>query len=198
MRLSYNRILVLVVILLSAELVAALVSGQFLNAFNLVIILAVTTLPLWPSLRLVDRPVRLPRSLHIAVVVFVLAALFLGEVRGFYGRIWWWDLFLHGMSGLLLGTAGFYLVYALNSLERVGMTLNPRFVAFFAFVFAIALGALWEIFEFAVDELAGMNMQKTMFSDPSGLTDTMWDMMLNTVGAALVSIVGWRLVRRSG
>lgn len=196
MRFSYHRVLVLAVILLSAELIAALVRAQLLNAFLVVIILVVTSIPLWPSLRRVEQAVHLPRTLHAAVVLFVMAALFLGEVRDFYARVWWWDLLLHGMSGLLLGTAGFYLVYALNSLERVGITLNPGFVALFAFIFALAIGALWEIFEFAVDELAGMNMQKTMFNDPSGLTDTMWDMVLNTVGAAIVSVAGWRLLQR--
>jgi len=196
MLLSYHRILLMVVVLLTAELVVAVVGGQYLNAFLVVIILAVTTLPLWPSLRRLETALRLPRSLHAAVVLFVMAALLLGEVRGYYVRIWWWDLFLHGMSGVLLGTAGFYLVYALNTIERVPMTLHPGFVAFFAFLFAIALGALWELFEFAVDEIGGMNMQKAMFDDPSGLTDTMWDMILNTVGAGIVSLVGWILVRR--
>ncbi len=195
---DYHRVLVIAVVLLSAELLAAVLRQQLLNAFLVVIILGVTSLPLWPAIRRVEVAVHLPRSLHAAVVLFVMAALFLGEMRDFYARIWWWDLFLHGMSGLLLGTAGFYLVYALNAVDRIGVALNPGFVAFFAFVFALALGALWEVFEFAVDELAGMNMQKTMFDDPSGLTDTMWDMVLNTIGAALVSTVGWRLVRRSG
>lgn len=195
--LDYHRVLVIAVVLLSAELMAAVVRLQLLNAFLVVIILGVTSLPLWPAIRRVEEAVHLPRSLHAAVVLFVMAALFLGEMRDFYDRIWWWDLSLHGMSGLLLGTAGFYLVYALNTLDRVGVALNPGFVAFFAFVFALALGGLWEIFEFAVDTLTGMNMQKAMFNDPSGLTDTMWDMILNTIGAALVSIVGWRLVRRS-
>jgi len=193
---DYRRVLLLAVVLLAVELMAALVRVQLLNAFLVLIILGVTSLPLWPPIRRVEHAVGLPRSLHAAVVLFVMAALFLGEMRDFYARIWWWDLLLHGMSGLLLGTAGFYLVHALNTLDRVGVALNPGFVAFFAFVFALALGSLWEVFEFAVDELTGMNMQKAMFNDPSGLTDTMWDMVLNTVGAGLVSLATWHLLRR--
>jgi hypothetical protein len=38
----------------------------------------------------------------------------------------------------------------------------------FAFVFAVAGGALWQIFEFAADRLFGMQMQKPMFDDPRG------------------------------
>jgi ABC-type polysaccharide/polyol phosphate export permease len=43
--------------------------------------------------------------------------------------------------------------------------------------------------------LAGMNMQKPMLGDPSGLTDTMWDMIVNAVGAFVISCVGWWYMR---
>jgi uncharacterized membrane protein YjdF len=73
--------------------------------------------------------------------------------------------------------------------------MRPGFVAFFAFLFAVAIGALWEIFEFAMDALFGMNMQKPMLGDPSGLTDTMWDLIVDTLGALVISILGYRYVR---
>ena len=47
----------------------------------------------------------------------------------------------------------------------------------FAFTFALALGNVWEIFEFGMDRLFGLTMQKPMAGDPSGLTDTMWDLI---------------------
>jgi hypothetical protein len=49
----------------------------------------------------------------------------------------------------------------------------------------------WEIFEFSMDQIFGLNMQKPMLGDPSGLTDTMWDMIVNLIGAAIVSLSGW-------
>jgi hypothetical protein len=73
-------------------------------------------------------------------MIFVFASLFLGEVRSFYERIWWWDIALHTTSGLLLGILGFLLVYVLNENERVDVHMLPRFVAFFAFTFAVAWG----------------------------------------------------------
>ena len=97
---------------------------------------------------------------------------FLGEVRSWYERIWWWDIALHTSSGLLLGLVGFLLVYVLTENERIDLHMRPRFVALFAFLFAVAVGALWEIFEFAMDRMLGANMQKPMLDDPSGLTDT--------------------------
>ena len=69
--------------------------------------------------------------------------------------------------------------------------MRPGFVALFAFTFAVSVGALWEIVEFAADQLFGMQMQKPMLDDPSGLTDTMWDLIVDTLGAAVTSAFGW-------
>ncbi len=42
-----------------------------------------------------------------------------------------------------------------------------------------------------MDQFFGFNMQKEMFGDPSGLTDTMWDMIINALGAFIISMMGW-------
>ncbi|MCK9564037.1 MAG: hypothetical protein M0R02_15095, partial [Bacteroidales bacterium] len=42
----------------------------------------------------------------------------------------------------------------------------------------------------------GTNMQKPMLGDDSGLTDTMWDLILDALGAFIISLLGWwRMVR---
>ncbi|MFO7809195.1 MAG: hypothetical protein R6V24_07590, partial [Guyparkeria sp.] len=121
--------------------------------------------------------------------------LFLGEVQGYYTRFWWWDLVLHTVSGFLLGIFGFLLVYILNEKKNLQFHMTPGFVAFFAFMFAVGVGALWEIFEFTMDQFAGTNMQKPMLGDPSGLTDTMLDLVVDTVGAAVIAVLGYGYLR---
>jgi hypothetical protein len=138
----------------------------------------------------------IPAEIQIFVALFVFATLFLGEVRDYYERIWWWDLALHSTAGVLLGVLGFLIVYILNEDEAVDLHMRPSFLALFAFFFATGLGALWEIFEFAMDQTFGLTMQKPMLGDPSGLTDTMWDLIVNTAGAAIVSLAGWRYLSR--
>ncbi|MDX1579126.1 MAG: hypothetical protein R3266_11610, partial [Gemmatimonadota bacterium] len=123
---------------------------------------------------------------------------FLGEVRGYYLRFWWWDIALHTASGFLLGILGFLLVHVLNETENVEVHLRPRFVALFAFMFAVGLGALWEIFEYSMDVIFGMDMQKAMLGDPSGLTDTMWDLIVDTVGAAVIAVMGFGYLKTQG
>lgn len=174
--------------LLAVELLLTLLRGQWLNAFLIGVIIAVAQAPALLH-RLTD--VRIPPEFQLLAVIFVFAALFLGEVRGFYTRFWWWDLVLHTSSGVLLGIVGFLLVYVLNESEQIELYMRPHFLALFAVVFAVAVGALWEIFEFGMDRLFGMSMQKPMLGDPSGLTDTMWDLIVDTLGALLVGGLGW-------
>ncbi|MEO7854887.1 MAG: hypothetical protein ABIR94_21955 [Rubrivivax sp.] len=60
---------------------------------------------------------------------------------------------LHSTSGLLLGLVGFLLVYVLTESRRIDLHMRPGFVALFAFAFAVTVGVLREIFEFAADQL---------------------------------------------
>jgi uncharacterized membrane protein YjdF len=135
--------------------------------------------------------VKIPAEMQALAVLFLFASFFLGEIQRYYERITWWDQALHVASGLLLGVLGFLLVYVLNANKRIDLHLRPGFVALFAFLFAVSVGTLWELFEFAMDSFFGMNMQKTRFNDPSGLTDTMWDLFVDMLGALAISIYGW-------
>jgi hypothetical protein len=98
----------------------------------------------------------------------------------------------------LLGILGFLLVYVLNESRNIDLHMRPRFVGMFAFIFvvAVAIGALWEIFEFAMDRTLGMRMQKPMLGDVSGLTDAMRDWIVDTLSALAISIPGWWYMRR--
>lgn len=166
---------------------------QWLNAAIVAAILLLTALP-----ALVARGAKIfvPAQFELLAIAFVFASLYLGERRDFYNRFWWWDLALHTTSGVLLGILGFLLVYVLNENPRIDLQMRPGFVAFFAFCFSLAVGALWEIFEFGMDQLFGMNMQKPMLGDPSGLTDTMWDLIVDTLGTSAVAVYGYHYMKR--
>lgn len=181
-------IVFVIVALMAIDLVVVVSEGQWLSGF---LILTIATLILFVTVFSDRLAVQIPAEFQVVALVFVFSALFLGEVRSYYDKIWWWDIALHSTSGLLMGILGFLLVYVLNASERIAFSMTPRFIAFFAFMFAVAVGALWEIFEYSMDVIFGANMQKAMFDDPSGLTDTMWDMIVNAIGAAFISFLGW-------
>ena len=170
----------------------ALYQRQFLMAAEIMTILFITFLPITLGKRF---HFKIPHEFELLAIIFIYASLFLGEVHNYYIVYWWWDVVLHTGSGLLLGIIGFLLVYVLNEKDDINLDLTAGFMGLFAFVFAVALGAIWEIFEYSMDILFGLDMQKTMFNDTSGLTDTMWDLIVDTVGAAIISILGYGYFR---
>jgi hypothetical protein len=193
---GWMRIRLLVVLqgVMTVELMFLLGEGLWMSALWLLAIMAITSAPALLGDRL---PVRIPPEYEILAILFVFASLFLGEFRSYYERFWWWDIALHTTSGLLLGILGFLLVYVLNENKRIELHMRPGFVALFAFVFAIGVGTLWEIFEFAADRIFGTRMQKPMLGDASGLTDTMWDLIVDALGAAAISVFGWWNMKRN-
>ncbi len=174
--------------------VLALFQGRIQVAVETILILLITFLPLFLGRRF---QVKIPSEFELLAIVFVYASLFLGEVHHYYLIYWWWDLLLHAGAGLLLGILGFLLVYVLNEKANVHLNLTPGFMGVFAFTFAMAFGGLWEIFEFGMDQLFGLTMQKPMMTDPSGLTDTMWDLIIDCAGALIIAILGYGYLQTS-
>jgi uncharacterized membrane protein YjdF len=189
---AHLALLTLLELVMAVQLVLLLLRGDVAQAAFVAGIMAVTLAPAL-SRRL---SVEIPTEVELVAVLFIFATLFLGEVRDWYERYWWWDMALHTSSGLLLGMLGFMIVYVLNEDQAVDMHMRPAFVALFAFFFAVGLGAIWEVFEYAMDLFAGTNMQPATPGDPSGLTDTMHDLIVDTIGAAVVAAWGWRYLKR--
>ena len=137
-----------------------------------------------------------PNAMCILYYIFLYCAIFLGEIFSFYYLIPHWDLYLHAMSGAMLGALGFILVDWLNKDEHVRLSMSPIFVSLFAFSFALAVGALWEIYEFSFDGILGLNMQKfrnevgTLLVGANALKDTMEDLIIDAIAAALVATLG--------
>ena len=185
----HKRVTITLQSILVIGAILAVLQGRWLPALTALAIVALTIVPFAVGRRL---QIAIPPEFEVLAVVFIYASLFLGEVRGYYLRFWWWDALLHTGSGFLLGITGFLLVHVLNEHEEIELHMKPRFVALFAFMFAMGMGALWEIFEFGMDQFFGLNMQKT------GLVDTMWDLIVDGVGALAISIFGWVYLRTAG
>lgn len=131
--------------------------------------------------------ISLPLEFELIIIIFLYASLFLGELHGYYTKFWWWDIALHTSSGIALGFIGFIILYILYHKNLI--TAKPFWIVLFSFCFAVAIGAVWEIFEFVMDSLFGFNMQK------SGLIDTMWDLIVDSIGALFTSLVGYYYIK---
>lgn len=174
-------------VIMLVGLVLSVYERQWFNAALIASIIFLTLLPTILGRRF---DVYIPPQFEVLAILFIFGSLFLGEIHGYYARFSWWDVALHSGSGFLLGILGFLLVYVLNQKEDIDLHMKPAFVALFSFAFAVAAGAVWEIFEFAMDSWFGMNMQK------SGLVDTMWDLIVDTGGALVIAALGYRYMKR--
>ena len=150
-----------------------------------------------PNLITKKTKIIIPSNMYLVYVVFLYAAVFLGEIGNFFYKVPHWDTILHTCSGAMLGALGFSFVNILNKNEKVHVQLAPIFVALFAFGFAITLGVLWEIYEFTFDGLLGINMQKfalengTELIGRAALADTMEDLIVDSLGAFIMSVIGY-------
>ena len=146
----------------------------------------------------------IPSFMIIMYIIFLYCAIYLGEVRNFYYQYHNWDALLHTFSGGMLGALGFAVVNLLNKTDEIPMDLSPFFVALFAFCFAITIGVFWEFYEFAFDKILGLNMQKfmlengTMLVGRAALTDTMMDLVVDAIGAFVMSSIGYVSIKYSG
>jgi uncharacterized membrane protein YjdF len=161
-------------------LVGALLGGKWMVAFTCVMALVLTFLPAIASRNM---KIFLPVEFELTVVIFIYLTVFLGEVHNYYTRFWWWDLLLHGCSGIVLGFVGFLILFVLY--EEGKVKARPGTIAFFSVCFALAMGTMWEIFEYTMDTMFGFNMQR------SGLVDTMSDLIVDLIGALVTSAFGY-------
>ena len=148
--------------------------------------------------------IHLPHILEIVIVIFIFAGIFLSVRFELYYHVFWWDDVLHTLSGIIIGFLGFIIIYKINS--KYSMDISPLLVAVFAFTFAMTMGVIWEIFEFALDVFFGTTMQSwdlphdtTLIGrsfQGSGLRDTMSDLIVNSLGALLTSVICYFLYKR--
>ncbi|MCA9497178.1 MAG: hypothetical protein KC589_09610 [Nanoarchaeota archaeon] len=152
---------------------------QYQNTFLVSLALIISFLPIFVEK---NYKITLPLEFELLILFFTYSALILGEIEQYYIKYWWWDLLLHTISGLIFGLVGFLIIFVLNDNKKVKLHLAKRFVAIFAFTFSLSMGALWEIIEFVIDQVFDLNMQK------SGIVDTMTDLIVDTIGALIISI----------
>jgi len=177
-----------VVQIIWVSLALAFVGAMGTMNWSLAFIAAATfALSLAPILFVRRIGVQLPMSFFAGIVIFIYATIFLGEAFDFYERYSWWDVVLHGGSALGFGLIGFLFVFTMFEGDRYAAPAWA--MAFIAFSFAVTMGAVWEIFEFFMDQTFGLNMQK------SGLVDTMWDLIVDVIGGSFGAFSGFLFLK---
>ena len=130
------------------------------NYENMFLCLLTLILLIVPSFLQVQLKIELPTLLEIIILLFIFSAEILGEIESFYLLFPYWDTMLHTINGFLAAAIGFSLVNILNEDSRLQFQLSPLFVVIVAFSFSMTIGVIWEIFEYMMDCLFRLDMQK--------------------------------------
>lgn len=140
-----------------AELVLSILRGEYESAFICLLVLILFILPFFIQQNF---GIQLPTTLEIIILLFIFAAEILGELEGYFITYPNWDTMLHTTTGFLSAATGFALIDILNRNSRIKFHLSPIYVALAAFCFSMTVGVLWEFFEFGMDRLFHLDMQK--------------------------------------
>ena len=143
-------------------LVIGMMILQFFNQNYQNFFLCILTLILMimPSVVQATFKVEFPSLLEIIILLFIFAAEILGEISSFYLKFPYWDTILHTLNGFLCAAIGFSMVEIMNGNKKLKFELSPLFMAIVAFCFSMTIGVLWEFFEFFMDTVYHLDMQK--------------------------------------
>ncbi|MGN0524366.1 MAG: hypothetical protein ACI4IG_08850 [Eubacterium sp.] len=150
-----------------------------------------------------------PPISQTALNLIIFIGIPFGSYLGLFDRIWWFDIFMHLMSGVVCAVFGYdFAVIIQRKKGQCAATL----AALFSIMFALSIAVGWEFYEFLMDTLHGTNLQLAKAGEETagfdlskyhneygylGLFDTMTDMITNAVGG-LIGMIFMIVLRNKG
>lgn len=127
--------------------------------------------------------VKINEGLITIWIIFIFLAHYLGVTAEFYNKWPFFDKVTHTMSGILTG----YIALVILSHQK---TKNKLFNVLFIVSFSWLCAGIWEVFEFTCNYFFGGDAQRVA---ATGVSDTMWDMIVAFIGSIIVSI--WYILK---
>lgn len=128
----------------------------------------------------------------IVYLVFLFLASLVGCGYSVYQLVSWYDIVIHFSSGIVIGFV-WYTLFSENSKSKLGYFWMFLFIV----SFGMFCGALWEIYEFLGDLIAGLNMQRTAgLVGQKAILDTMIDICCD-LGGSIVAAVCCMFIERN-
>lgn len=173
-------IAILFEIIAISTVIIKIISRQWDNIHLLFLVIICITLPFVITYAANKYNFILPSSFQIVSLSFILLAQYFGEFVQCYTTFPWWDLFLHGSFGCYTPIIALHLMQGVITWDN-GVTKKRFFIftGILALCFTLALGVLWEIFEFLGDYFLKTGMTT------GGLEDTITDLIIKTLMALI-------------
>jgi len=130
--------------------------GNFTNTALCMLSLVLFT---FPSIIEDTLKIEFPSLMESLIYLFIFSAEILGEINNFYEIFPYFDTILHTINGFLCAGLGFSMIDVLNKRSKK-FSLSPLYLAIAAFCFSMTIGVMWEFFEYSVDRVFKLDMQK--------------------------------------
>jgi len=122
-----------------------------------------------------------------AVTLHAVGTVAVGE-WSLYENVWWFDHLTHSLSASVVAAAGYTTARVLD-VHYDAVRLPSPFMFAFILVFTLAAGVFWEVLEFLLGR-ASTALGGSAVLVQYGLSDTMLDLVFDSVGAVLVATFG--------
>ena len=124
--------------------------------------------------------IAIPAFLDLIMTLAIFLHIF-GMEFGIYDKFYYYDSILHTFSSMVLATLIMVSLFVIErNYSKIQMSIN--LIALFTVFTTMALGVVWEIGEFLMDQFLGTTTQPDLY-------DTMMDLILDTLGAIIVVVV---------
>ena len=145
-------------------------------------------------------PTLVHRKVHIVVpweVTFLIALTLFLHIAGYSYHLYvdlypYYDKVAHLIASITVALLGFLAVLIIMRISN-GLQFERWHIFFFIIIFTLAFGAIWEIWEFTLDSLAGAYLTKPL---QQNLTDTMLDLITDLGGGIIIAVMGTFYLKR--
>ena len=128
-----------------------------MSAFICLLVLGLFVLPFFIQQNF---GIELPSTLEIIILLFIFASEILGELKCYFITYPHWGLHAAHHHGISVRRHGVRAHRHSQPQQQDQVSAVPIYVAVAAFCFSMTVGVLWEFFEFGMDRLFMMDMQK--------------------------------------
>lgn len=93
------------------------------------------------------------------------------------------DIPEHFLAGYIAAAGGYELAVIIQSKQPKDKKISPALASMFSLTFSVCVLTGWEFYEFSMDRIYGLYLQRSDYYSESGLLDTMADLIIGSAGA---------------
>lgn len=126
---------------------------------------------------------RVPYRIQTMLNVLICFGVVVGTTVNKFTTFDYIDIPEHYLAGFIATAGSYDLAVIIQDKRPKDKVLSPALAAMFALAFGVTLLVGWEFYEFTMDRLYGLNLQRSYFYTEAGLIDTMVDLIFGAAGS---------------